>query len=243
MEKFNQLKLFIYENKKKFLISLILVVCFILITIILLTKNFYKSTDDNILLYETIAETKDKTQEENNNDLKKYYYVDIKGFVNNPGVYTLEEGNRVIDAINKAGGLKENANTSLLNLSREVFDEMIIIVYSNEELTEYQKTKEEITQAKKICTEVIVNDACAKEEDYLVKNEDTSLDNLTSEKININTSTKEQLMTLSKIGESKALAIIEYRTKNGLFQTIDEIKQVSGIGDSLFETIKDYITV
>ena len=133
------------------------------------------------------------------------------------------------DVITMAGGLIEGADTSLINLAKIVADEMTIIIYSKEEVTE--KLKEEIC----VCEcPLINNDACINDSSSSVKE---------GPLININTATKEELMTISGIGEAKAEDIIKYRESNGNFKSIDEIKNVSGIGDSLFEKIKDYITV
>ena len=156
--------------------------------------------------------------------------VDVKGAVNAPGVYELTEENNVIDAVNAAGGLREDSDTNNINLSKKLKDEMVIIVYT---IGEVQNMKE----ASKI-TCPPVNDVCVTKDDEkaVLEDEETGI-------ININEATKENLMTLTGIGESKANAIIEYREKNGNFESIEDIKNVPGIGDSLFEKIKDSITV
>lgn len=154
--------------------------------------------------------------------------VDIKGMVAIPGVYEVDSSARVNDVIEIAGGLIEGADTSMINLAKIVSDEMTIIIYSNEEVLE--KYKEEICVCD--CPE-ITNDAC-------IDNENVSTD---TELVNINTASKEELMTITGIGESKADTIIKYREENGNFKSIEDIKNVSGIGESLFEKIKDYITV
>jgi competence protein ComEA len=167
------------------------------------------------------------------------YFVDIKGSINNPGVYEVDCGKRVIDVINMAGGLTEDADTTILNLSKKVKDEMYIIVYSNSQIKEY---KEKLLPSKEIIKKVeekIIcpdnsNDACEKSS---TSKEETKIEG----KININTASKEELMNLPNIGESKADKIIEYR-KTNMFNTIDDIKNVSGIGESIFNKIKDYIT-
>lgn len=168
------------------------------------------------------------------------YFVDIKGEINNPGVYEVEKDKRIIDVINMAGGLTDKADTSILNLSKKVKDEMYIIVYSNDQIKEYkQKLLPSKEIIKKIEEKIICpdnsNDACEKsstsnKEDTLVKG-----------KININNASKEELMSLPGIGESKADKIIEYR-QNNKFNSIEDIKNISGIGDSIFEKIKDNIT-
>lgn len=177
-------------------------------------------------------EKKDFKKEEEEDTLS----VDIKGEVNSPGIYSMKASSRVIDVIEKAGGLTENADTTVINLSKKIKDEMVIIIYSKEQVKNFEETKkkEEELQNKCICPDEnsIKNDAC------IYENNTT-----TSGKININTATKEELMTLPGIGESKAKDIIAYRQTNGAFQTIEAIKNVSGIGDNLFAQIKENITV
>ena len=113
---------------------------------------------------------------------------------------------------------------------------MVIIIYSNEEVKEFEKTKEkeQIVQEKCIQKEenALRNDAC------ISTNKETNLNNI----ININTATIEELQTLNGIGESKAKDIIAYRETNK-FNTIDDIKNVPGIGEGLFAKIKENITV
>ena len=254
MDKLNTIKLFIYENKKKAILLCCLLVLFLLSTFLLFQKN---NTSKNNVVYENLVEEKleanleTNLKEEEIEEEKIYYYVDVKGYVNNPGVYSIEKGKRVVDVINKAGGLKKDANTSLLNLSMEVRDAMVIIVYSNSELNNYQALQEKNKTTEEICHENIQNDACicnTESDDTSKINETSSKDEATSSnevssKININKASLEELMTLKNIGESKAKAIIEYRTTVGLFKTIDEIKNVSGIGDTIFESLKDFITI
>ncbi len=167
-----------------------------------------------------------------------YFKVDIKGQVNNPGIYSLKEGSRVIDVIEASGGLTENANTTIINLSKKIEDEMVIIIYSNEEVNSFAKTKEVEKQVIEKCIKKdensLQNDACINQ-----SNEQSNTDN---NLININTATQEELMTLSGIGESKAKDIITYRSENA-FTSIEDIKNVPGIGESLFAKIKENITV
>ena len=167
-----------------------------------------------------------------------YFKVDIKGQVNNPGIYSLKEGSRVIDVIEASGGLTENANTTVINLSKKIEDEMVIIIYSNEEVNNFAKTKEVEKQVIENCIKKdensLQNDACINQ-----SNEQSNTDN---NLININTATQEELMTLSGIGESKAKDIITYRSENA-FTSIEDIKNVPGIGESLFAKIKENITV
>lgn len=180
-----------------------------------------------------------ESEEVSANELEKeeipsVIFIDIKGAVNNPGVYEMKYGDRIIDAINEAGGLKENADTSILNLSKKITDEMNIIIYTFEEIKEYKNKLIPPTKIIKEIEEKIIcpdenNDAC------INKNYNNSL-------ININTATKEELLNIPGIGEAKALDIIDYRNNN-YFNSIEEITNVKGIGNSLYEKIKKYISV
>ena len=182
-------------------------------------------------------------------DNAKKIKVDVKGLVTSPGVYELDEGSRVIDAINASGGLAEEADVSSLNLSKILNDENVIIINSNIE-QEPEKIVEYIYQ-ECVCPEY--NDACISEGDIVnyqnnnssnsQKNETNKENNDINTLISINTASSEQLQMLSGVGESKAFSIIKYREENGPFQNIEDIKNVSGIGDALFAKIKDNITV
>lgn len=173
--------------------------------------------------------------------------VDIKGEVKKPGVYYLDKGKRVIDVVNKAGGFTIDADSSANNLSKKIFDEMVIVIYSKDEIRDFVHTKENEAIVEERCTsDIVSNNSC-----YTVSKDSKNNDKITSSKnnsssekklVSINNATLEELMTLSGIGESKAKAIIEYRSKKK-FNTIEELKEVSGIGDSLFEKIKGNITV
>lgn len=163
---------------------------------------------------------------------KKSIFIDIKGAVKKPGVYETDENSKVIDAITLAGGLKSNADTSNINLSQHLKDEMVIYIFTENEL---KKSDEKIACDTTCKTEVIEVNNCTEKT--------SSVNNEKNDKlININTASKEELMSLSGIGEAKADAIIAYRNEKQ-FATIEDIMEVSGIGESVFATIKDSITV
>ena len=170
--------------------------------------------------------------------------VDIKGFVNEPNVYVMNNGDRVIDVINKAGGLKEEANTEYINLSKKIVDEMIIIIYSNDQVEKFKEEETEIIyiEYECVCPDNI-NDTCITEEDVVNTNgvKEESSNNEEETLVSINTGTIEELMTLSGIGESKAKAIIDYREQKGEFKNLEDIMNVSGIGESAYSKIKDNI--
>ena len=163
--------------------------------------------------------------------------VDIKGAVRNPGVYELETGSVVNDLIKASGGLMSNADTSNLNLSKKLANEMVIIVYTKDEV-------KEMKQSDKLGDANITDEL--NENSSIIGGSETSKKTTTSKtsgKVNLNTASKEELETLNGIGSSKAESIIQYRSTCGAFRTIEDIKNISGIGDALYAKIKDYITV
>lgn len=137
----------------------------------------------------------------------------ITGAINNPGVVVLEEGSRIVDALEAAGGETDEADVNRLNLAYVLEDgEKLYIPSKNEEEQKY------ITQGKDNMSEG-------------------------QSKININSAQIEELITLPGVGEATANKIIEYRKENGKFQKIEDLKNVPGIGDSKFENIKMLIKV
>ncbi len=150
--------------------------------------------------------------------------VEVKGEVLNPDVYVLKKGSTIKELIDKAGGVKEGVDTYTINMTKVLDDGDVVVMYKDEKLEGLNYKVNEI-----------VND---KSTDEYITNEIWE-----SSKISINSATKEELMSLPSIGEAKANAIIEYRQKNGLFKKIEDIKNVKGIGNALYEKIKDYINI
>lgn len=239
-----KIKNYISERKLELLIIVLLLgtICF------LVWNSYFKK--DKVLLenddVNLISDTLEKVEDSSNVSEEKYILVDVKGEVKKPGVYKLKENSRVIDAINVSGGLTKKAYTKYINLSRILKDENVIIVNSTSEIkkvssgnniTEVKINNDSKNSASISESEFITNDNVKSEEDNTVN----SLEN--NQKVNINTATKEELMKLSNIGESKAEKIIDYRTANGNFNSIEDIKKVSGIGDKLYDSIKENITV
>lgn len=135
----------------------------------------------------------------------------------------------------KAGGLTENADTSVINLSKKVQDEMVIIIYSRDEVSRFREVKE---------IEKQVNDKCnQKDENSLINNACLESSTNTPSKVSINTATLEELMNLPGIGESKAKDIINYRETNGPFTSIEDLLKIKGIGESILAKIKENITL
>lgn len=198
---------------------------------------YFQNSEEDIVL-ESKNDPKLEKKEKTNlveNEMEDLISVDIKGEVIAPGMYSVQKNMRILDVINQAGGLTENADTTVINLSKKVSDEMVIIIYSKEQIQHFEETKkqEEFLQEKCRMPEEnsIVNDACI------------GTNSNSSDKVNINSATKEQLMSLNGIGEAKANEIISYRNQNGDFQSIEEIKNVPGIGENIYAQIKESITV
>ena len=228
------------KTYRRYLIVLIII---IILVIFVLVKVKLNNSEEEVIEDNIVEEIYDIVEEEE--EIVNKVFVDVKGAVVNPGVYEIEDTKKVIDVINLAGGLKDGADTSLINLAKKVTDEMVVIIYTEEQVKE--ASLESNSMVKPIdtvceCPE-ITNDGCINQNNTS-ENSSTSDDNdVLTGKINLNTATMEELQTLSGIGESKAQAIIDYREENGDFQSIEEIKNVSGIGDALYEKIKDNITV
>ena len=191
---------------------------------------YFQTISRNIKQDSNKIETKNEINEEK--ELTEIS-IDVKGEVSSPGVYKLKYGERVVDAITMAGGLTNNANTRFINLSKTLEDGDVIVIYSNSEIENAKKDNVVYVETPCVCEE-IKNDGCYKETSYNIN---------INGKININSATKEELQSLSGIGESKARAIIEYRNKFGNFKSIDEIKNVSGISETIYSKIKENITV
>ena len=204
-----------YIKNKKILLIIILGIILLISTMLYYIKDEREELED-ITLLTTTKQITTKTE---------MIFVDIKGSVNKPGVYKFNINDRVIDAINKAGGLTKNANTNNINLSQKLTNEMVIYVYSDDEI---KKGNNKLT-CNTLCENNIIE----------VNN---CVENTNKDLININTATLEELLTLPGIGESKAKSIIEYREENK-FKNIEELMNVNGIGESLFEQIKNKITI
>lgn len=185
-----------------------------------------KKKDKDIVLEKNIVKKKNINTDK--------YQVDIKGEINYPGIYKVDSDLRVMDVIKLAGNLTENADTSVINLSKKITDEMVIIVYSKDQVADFKKTKE---------IEKQVEEKCIQPTEDSIKNDACINCSKVSGKININNASLDELKNLTGIGEKKAKDIITYREKNGPFKTIEDIMKVNGIGDSNFAQIKESITV
>ena len=209
------------DDKKDKIIYGLIIAVFILIANFAYSNNmagiFDKSDKISLVDEDNLTDEDNgidsKKEETTNDSIKKVY---ISGEINEPGVYQIKDGDRLEDLINKAGGLTDKASDKTLNLAQRLDDQMKIYIPNI--------------------------------------NEENSLENIDpnqpanigainkSELININTASKEELMSLPNIGDKRADAIIEYRSANK-FEKIEDIKNVTGIGDKFYEALKDLITI
>ncbi len=203
-------------------LAVVLTITIIILTAIGVKLSTKEKEIDNVIYNDTKSAEEEEmfNDEVVSNDIKNktdIIVVDIDGAVKNPGVYELVEGDRVDVAIKKAGGLSDTAYTKNINKARLLVDGEKIYIQEESEIN----------------SDVVITD------DSVYNIEGVGAIN---KKININTASKELLMSLDGIGEVYSQRIIEYRDEVK-FITIEEVKKVKGIGEKTFENIKDKITV
>lgn len=202
-------------------IIIIAVIIFIVLNIGKVTE-FNKEEKENTTINASIEESKNDIEEKENKEEPKEMgtgiFVNIDGWIQNPGVYEIKENDRVNTIIEKAGGLKEGASIKSINLAARLSDGDKIYIPNREEEKQIETTE--------------------------VKRNNTGTVKITkNSKININKASISELKQITGIGESTANKIIDYRDNVGKFKKIEDIKEVKGIGDSKYESIKDKITI
>ena len=160
------------------------------------------------------SEKEVKKEEKEESPEQDLITVDVKGAVKSPGIYDLPVGSRVHDAVQKAGGLTEEADSKSLNLAQKVSDEALV----------YVPTKGEEAASQQVASGTTPS---------------TSKD----KKVNLNKASLEELKQVKGLGGKRAQDIIDHREANGKFKSVDELKKVSGIGAKTIEKLKDYVTV
>ena len=215
------------ENKKK-----ILIIGAICVTIVIggVIYFFMQSEQEEFINFEDLENNVENVENIVQNEIveeKAKIVVHISGEVANPGVISLDEGSRLIDAINSSGGLTSKADISKVNLAYVLEDAQKIYIPSIDDKDEIVYISEDSGN-----TGVVTSgngQTSTKKEEKLM--------------ININTANEEQLEQLPGIGTSIATRIVEYRKENGKFNSMEDIKNVRGIGDAKFNKIKDNICV
>ena len=160
------------------------------------------------------SEKEVKKEEKEESPEQDLITVDVKGAVKSPGIYDLPVGSRVHDAVQKAGGLTDEADSKSLNLAQKISDEALVYVPTKGEEAASQQAASGTTPS------------TSKEK-----------------KVNLNKASLEELKQVKGLGGKRAQDIIDHREANGKFKSVDELKKVSGIGAKTIEKLKDYVTV
>lgn len=221
---------------KKVVILAIIIILIIGFYYMVTRDKDYLEENSNMNVLNTNEENEEKENKISNTEDKKKIVVYVAGAVKNEGVYELEENSRVADCIEKAGGLADDANIKEINLAYVLEDGMKVYIPKNSDKNEVEdKTSTYVSKE---------NGSNFNKSDDGSENTNSSQSKSTkSSKININTATQAELESLPGIGPSTATKIINYRKENGRFNSIEDIKKVSGIGDSKYSQIKDFVTI
>lgn len=206
-------------NKKQKII-LIILITIIGIGIYCYTNAIENTSEEEIENVLEVAQTNTTKETE-----EKNIFVHIAGCVQKEGMLELSSNSRIADAIEKAGGLTQEADLSDINLAYLLEDGMKIYIPNQNERQENNE-KTENTAKTENTPSMQIQDTSTKQD-----------------VININTATQEELDTLPGIGPATATKIIEYRKEKGKFKQKEEIKEVSGIGEAKYEKIKEYISI
>ena len=226
-----------YEFNKKQKIIIV-----VILSIIIIAFLYYIYTKDKSTFISSeelkVENTTEKETEEVKEEEKQKIVVHVSGAVNKEGIVELEADSRISDAIDKAEGLAENADTKKINLAFKLEDGMKIYIpkIGEEESEEIQESTGDET-SKYITSSSGVVDTQENESGKNIG------EKTTTGKVNINTASQTELETLPGIGPATSSKIISYRKENGKFESIEEIKEVSGIGDAKFENIKELICI
>lgn len=217
-------------KNKKITVGILVIIIIISICYYIYSENtnFLSMQEQNLEIDEQESENLNTENNNTTNETKEeiVIIVHVSGAVNQPGIVELSENSRIADAIEKAGGLKDEACIDEINLAYMLEDGIKIHIPTVEE----QKEKNNLENNNLYITG---------ESKTSEKNNNPKKTN----KININTATQEELETLPGIGPTTSLKIINYRKENGKFKSIEDIKEVIGIGESKFNTIKDMIGI
>lgn len=242
-EKFKKIITKIKKIDKDYLIIGVIVIAVIIFMIINLgkIKEFENKDNDKITNVESSINTDDDKSEENKeqkDDNSKEQivngggiFVHIDGYINNPGVYEIKENDRIKTLIDKAGGFKEGYSIKNINLAAKLSDgdKIYIPSVSEEKKSENNNINTNLNSSGKGQNVKIDRNNVG-----IMKN---------NSKININTANMSELKQITGIGESTANKIIDYRENVGKFKKIEDIKEVKGIGDAKYESLKNKITI
>lgn len=204
----------------------IMAMAVISVVIIVIGYYYINSTKEVYSYTETNSRIEEDMQESENDNKQEKIIIHITGGVKNQGIVEVKEDARINDAIKAAGGTTENADLSNVNLAYKIQDGQKIYIPTKEDKRKGENTEELVSE---------------NSGDNVLEEVGPGYNRMSL--ININTASAELLEQIPGIGNSTALKIIEYRKSNGKFKTKEDIKNVSGIGDAKYESIKQYIFV
>lgn len=214
--------------------KIIIIVISIVVSIVIGMYIFQRLRDNNIEEL-NLVEINEISEEEK--EVKSDIVIHVTGAVNNQGIVRLEEGARIADAIEQAGGLTKEADVSQINLAYILEDGQKIYIPTKEEVKEATELRNSLTENQNYIISESGNGVISDSKNGKNNNEKGV------GKVDINKASRDELNTLPGIGDVTAERIIEYRENNGDFSKIEDLKEVSGIGEAKYEKIKEMITV
>lgn len=220
-------------SKKQKIILIVVVIIIIIILLLYFVKQNNESTYLDLGIDEEIMKKDDEQKNSiEDSEEKNKIIIHVSGSVKKEGIVKIDEGSRIVDAIEAAQGLLDEADMSKINLAYMLEDGQKIYIPSIQD-TEKKDNAEEIEYITEDCGNNIIISGEIEES----KKERSNI------MININNATQTELEQLPGVGPSTALNIIEYREANGKFESIEDIKNVRGIGEAKFESIKSNICI
>ncbi|WP_311407098.1 helix-hairpin-helix domain-containing protein [Liquorilactobacillus uvarum] len=235
-----RIKEFLEENK---VLSCVLVV---VIAIACLIGGYFFKTNDSVTQSNSIVRANESSAKKDvslnspqesakQDNMSKNFFVDIKGAVKKPGIYKVTHKMRVANVISAAGGLEKTADRNQINLALKLVDQQVIYVPFKGEIDKKPPTTMETGQISNNNDKnsTTINSEIAIEESDAQNNK----------KVDLNKVTKSELLELDGIGDKKADLILTYRTQHGRFEKIEELMDITGIGDKTFEKLKERLTI
>ena len=206
----------VLKERKVFIVMVVLCISSAIVFALLL----FNDNKGEEFVYENVGVVEANNEVNNGNSEVKPMFVYIVGEVVNPGVYSLNDGERIVDVLNKCGGAKEEADLSKVNLAYKLLDGQKIIIPN-------------------------VNENVDNNFAFVINNAGNNIvsGDVGKVKVNINVASQQELESINGVGASTAKKIIDYREKNGYFKSVEDLTNVSGIGKSKVESIREFVVV
>ncbi|QBP17924.1 helix-hairpin-helix domain-containing protein [Acetilactobacillus jinshanensis] len=222
----DRIKEIIDEYKLKIIITLFVIIGILLIALFIMMTGQHSDQSDSVQNSQMSSTNNMQHANQTSEGMHRHYqseFIDIEGAVKRPGVYQFTNNMRIDDAVNLAGGLNSSADRKHINLAKKLIDQQTVYIPVKGEIKGIPQS---------------VND----NGDSGSGSNSTDSSN-GSGKINLNTADVKQLQTIDGIGEKRAEKIIDYRKSHGNFSKIDDVKNISGIGDKFLANIKAHVTL